>query len=200
MNRKLWTILLAFALMFSLSIISGCQKAKETTVKTTKKAVKAPTETASLAIPSGEDIRKHIFEQIPYQKWALWPGKEKLSKGTEPHGAFVTVYVNYAALDSINKAAGMAENSIVVKENYDLNKKLTSITTMMKVTGYNPEGGDWLWVRFGPDSKLTDEGKVKMCLVCHTAAKANDYIYTGQVTASGLPASTAPGYGNKNNK
>jgi hypothetical protein len=87
----------------------------------------------------------------------------------------------------------------VVKENYNADKQLTSVTIMNKIKGYNPEGGDWFWVRFSPDSKVTDEGKVAMCLGCHAVAKENDYIYTGKVTAKGAPAYTpgkdAPGYG-----
>jgi hypothetical protein len=125
----------------------------------------------------------------------LWPGKGKLYKGTEPHGIYITVYVNDTALDSIKKVGGMADNSIVIKENYNADKQLTSVTAMQKVKGYNPEGGDWFWVRFGPDSKVTDEGKVVMCLGCHTVAKGNDYIYTGKVTVKGPPSYSAPGYG-----
>jgi hypothetical protein len=103
--------------------------------------------------------------------------------------------VNDTALESIRKAGGMADNSIVIKENYNADKQLTSVTAMQKAKGYNPEGGDWFWVRFGPDSKVTDEGKVMMCLGCHAVAKDNDYIYTGKVTAKGPPRRDAPGYG-----
>jgi hypothetical protein len=107
--------------------------------------------------------------------------------------------VNDIALESIKNAKGMANNSIVLKENYNADKRLTSVTVMNKVKGYNTEGGDWFWVRFGPDSKVTDEGKVQMCLGCHAVAKDNDYIYTGKVTAKGAPTYTpgksAPGYG-----
>ena len=89
----------------------------------------------------------------------------------------------------------MADNSIVVKENYDKAKQLTSVTVMRKVKGYNPEKGDWFWARFSADSKITHEGKVEMCYGCHASADDNDYIFVGKVTAKGAASKPAPGYG-----
>jgi hypothetical protein len=164
------------------------------------KAVETAAGYAQKGIPSGADLQRYIFEQMPYKNWSLWPGKGKFHRGTEPHGVYITVYANDIAMESINSAKGMANNSIVVKDNYNTEKQLTSVTVMKKVEGFNPEGGDWFWVRFSPDSKITNEGKVIMCLGCHTVAKDNDYIYTGKVTAKGPPAYSAPGYGEKAKK
>ena len=190
--KKIWMIILSLIFLFSLNLLSGCQQSAEKTAGTTAGY-------GNKVAPSGEDLRKLIYEQTPYQKWALWPGKGKLYKGTEPHGVYISVYVNDTALESINNAKGMADNSIVLKENYTADKELASVTVMQKIKGYNPEGGDWFWVRFSPDSKVTDEGKVIMCLGCHTGAKVNDYIYLGKVTAKGPPAHSVPhstpGYG-----
>lgn len=75
----------------------------------------------------------------------------------------------------------MNNNSLIVKENYAPNKKLVAISVMYKVKGYNPEGGDWYWAQYDADFNVLSEGKVKGCLDCHSTAKDNDYIFTGDV-------------------
>lgn len=145
----------------------------------------------TMPMPNGGDLRQHIIGQEPYKKWATWPGKGEMVKGTEPHGAIITVYVNDIALKSIKGAKGMSNNSIVLKENYTPDKKLAAVTVMYKVKGYNPEGGDWFWAKYKPDFEIEAEGKVGMCLGCHTNAKGNDYLYTGKVRTKG----SSSGYG-----
>ena len=145
----------------------------------------------TMPMPNGGDSRQHIIGQEPQKKWAVWPGKGKMVKGTEPHGAIITVYVNDIALESIKAGKGMGNNSIVLKENYTPARKLAAVTVMYKVKGYNPEAGDWFWAKYNPDYEIEAEGKVGMCLGCHTGAKGNDYLYTGKVKAK----STSPGYG-----
>ncbi|UCE93191.1 MAG: cytochrome P460 family protein [Flavobacteriaceae bacterium] len=191
--KKSWLIILSLIVLFFLNLISGCQQSTEKTAESNDKAARTTAVYGNKSAPSGEDLRKLIYEQTPYQEWALWPGKGKLFKGMEPHGVYVTVYVNETALESIKNAKGMAYNSIVLKENYSADKQLASVTVMQKIKGYNLEGGDWFWVKFSPDSKVIDEGKVIMCLGCHTGAKTNDYIYTGKVTAKGTPAHSTSG-------
>ncbi|MCK5511788.1 MAG: cytochrome P460 family protein, partial [Thermodesulfovibrionia bacterium] len=77
---------------------------------------------------------------------------------------------------------GMANNSIIVKENYAPNKKLIAITVMYKVRGYNPKMGDWFWVKYDANFDILAEGKIKDCLNCHSTVKNNDYIFGGKVT------------------
>ena len=132
--------------------------------------------------PAGGDVRYHITIHKPYRKWAKWPGKGEMYPGKEPHGAFLTAYVNEAALDSIKKLKGMADKSMIVKENYDANKTLMAVTVMYKVKGYNTDGGDWFWAKYDPKFNILAEGKVEDCLKCHGSMKDNDYIFTGKVT------------------
>ncbi len=185
--KNIWIVILALIMVSSFLLISGCQKPDEKAAKTAAGY--------SDKANSGEALRQDIYKKTPYRKWALWPGKGELFEGTEPHGEFITVYVNDAALQSIKGSKGMANNSIVLKENYNTAKQLTSVTVMKKVKGFNPEGGDWFWARFDPEANLTHEGKVQMCQGCHDGAEENDYIFTGKVTTEGMPSSSAPGYG-----
>jgi hypothetical protein len=135
-----------------------------------------------MPIPSGGDLRQHIIGQEPYKKsFELWPGKGEMYQGKEPHGSLLTTYVNNIALKSIKLKQGMANNSIIVKENYTQDKKLTTVTVMYKVKGYNPAGGDWFWVKYDPKFNILAEGKFTGCLNCHGSAMVNDYVFTGKV-------------------
>ncbi len=129
--------------------------------------------------PDGGDLRHYVTSHVPYKReFTIFPGTTELYEGTEPHGSFLTVYVNDIALKSIGKK-NYENNSIIVKENYSPKKKLAAVTVMYKVKGYNPSGGDWFWVKYDPGFKVLKEGKVKGCLECHGKAKENDYVFTG---------------------
>jgi len=131
--------------------------------------------------PEAGDLRYHITKHMPYEEWAKWPGKGELYPGKEPHGSFLTTYVNDIALDSINKANGMAYGSIIVKENYDANKKPAALTVMYKVKDYNPDAGDWFWAKYDPEFNILAQGKIQACITCHSQMKDNDYIFSGKV-------------------
>ncbi len=124
-----------------------------------------------------EKLLDYLTMHDPYRAWDLWPKKGRLYKGTEPHGALLTTFVNNNALHSIKKKKGMAEGSIIVKENYTADKKFTSLSVMYKIKGYNPDGGDWFWAKYAPDGKIEASGMVKACIACHSQKKDNDYIF-----------------------
>lgn len=132
--------------------------------------------------PAAGDLRYHITVHKPYKEWATWPGMEEMHKGTEPHGSFHTTYVNKIALDSIPKGKGMANNAIIIKENYAPNKNLMSVSVMYKVKDYNSESANWFWANYDAKFNILEEGKVKSCLGCHSTVKDNDYIFSGKVT------------------
>ncbi len=138
-------------------------------------------ESVAMPAPNGKDLWSYLTTVKYEQSFTLWPGKGKLYKGTEPHGALLTTYVNKPALEAIQGKKGtMPAGAIVVKENYKPDKKLAAITVMYKVAGYNPEAGDWFWVKVDPDGKVLAEGKVAGCLGCHGKAKGNDFLFTGE--------------------
>jgi hypothetical protein len=93
---------------------------------------------ASMPGADAEKLHQYLTREKPYTAWQLWPGKGKLYPGTEPHGALLTTYVNDVALKSIKAQKGMADGSIIVKENYMPDKMLAAVTVMYKVKGYNP--------------------------------------------------------------
>jgi len=127
----------------------------------------------------GKALYEYITKTSPYQQWSLWPGKEKLYPGTEPHGALLTTYVNDVALKGFRHwDGGLPDGTIVVKENYMPDKMLAAVTVMYKKSGYNPQAGDYFWLKFTPDGKIEAEGKVEMCIGCHRAAQKGDFLFT----------------------
>lgn len=129
---------------------------------------------------TGAGVYTYITQEDDYQQWRLWPGKGELYPATEPHGAFLTTYVNGDAYSSITgKKGAIAAEGIIVKENYDADKRLDALTVMYKVVGYNPGEGDWFWAKYQPDGTVLFEGMVAGCIECHGLRQANDYIYTG---------------------
>ena len=58
---------------------------------------------STMPIPEGGDLRHHITSHSPYKKeFTIFPGTTTMFEGTEPHGAYITVYVNDIALKSVN--------------------------------------------------------------------------------------------------
>ncbi len=142
-----------------------------------------PSETATpLPASDATKVYEYITRDNPYSNWELWPGKGRLYKGTEPHGAFLTTYVNNHAFFSAKDRKGkMAPDSIIVKENYTTEKKLAALTVMYKIRGYNPSAGDWFWAKYDPYGKVLASGKVDACINCHGGNKANDFIMTQKI-------------------
>ncbi len=142
-----------------------------------------PAETAAaLPGPDAAKVYDYITKDNPYDKWKLWPGKDRLYKGREPHGSFLTTYVNNHAYFSVKDKKGkMAGASIIVKENYTPEKKLAALTVMYKIRDYNPSAGDWFWAKYEPYGKVLASGKVEACINCHGSNKANDFIMTEKI-------------------
>lgn len=126
-------------------------------------------------------LNEYIVRYNPYRAWSLWPGTERLYKGREPHGSLLTTFVNSSAFYAIKNKQPLTDGAIIAKENYTADKKFVALTVMYKVKGYNPGAGDWFWVKYLPDGKVESSGKVKGCIDCHTANKANDYLFTGKI-------------------
>ncbi len=79
---------------------------------------------ATMVEASGASLWDHLKKVDYSNKWKMWPGKTALYKGTEPHGALLTTYVNGTALKAIQEKKGMLPaGSIVAKENYTPDKK-----------------------------------------------------------------------------
>lgn len=138
------------------------------------------------------------IESAPYTEWAFQPNvPEGYYVGVEPHGMILRVFVNDVALqDTRGDATRFSEGAVIVKENHmpggtdisglelqepvdGFDGDLDSLTFMVKVDGYNPDAGDWFWVKTaseggeGFDAAGTPEG----CIACHSQVEDQDYVF-----------------------
>jgi len=116
------------------------------------------------------------------KNWKMWPGTKSIYQGPEPHGEFLTTYVNDTALKSIRGKKGkLSDGAIIAQDNFSNDKKLKFISVMYKIKGYNARHGDWFWAQYKPDGRVEAEGKVDECIRCHVAQKGNDYVYKSRL-------------------
>lgn len=144
-------------------------------------------------ISEAEKMANELWNKLQtenYRKiWQMWPGKQAFYEGKEPHGSFLTTFVNDIAHEIIKYKKGeMPPGAIIIKENYRPDKNIESITVMQKIKDFNPDSNDWFWVKYdlsgnvmtvkreGETIKLV--GKIASCIECHGKQTSNDYIMT----------------------
>ncbi|MCF6147808.1 MAG: cytochrome P460 family protein [Candidatus Kuenenia sp.] len=144
-----------------------------------------------------ELMAKELWEIMQNEKyrenWKMWPGKTAFYEGTEPHGFWLTTYVNDLAHEAIKHKKGeLQPGAIIIKENYRKDKNIDSITVMQKIKGFDPDAKDWFWVKYEPNGDVMviekeEDGKTKTiklagklspCIKCHGTQTSNDYIMT----------------------
>jgi hypothetical protein len=125
---------------------------------------------------SAGNLWDRITEESNYRKYPMWPEHKGLQPGQSPHGRFHKVFINHKLRNALPIADKTAPNgSMIIKENYDANKELVMYTAMVKVKGYNPDNGDWFWVKYDKDGNSLADGKVQKCADCHIGNN-NDYV------------------------
>ena len=164
-------------LILCLSLASGCQQQNEAppTQPSNQKA-------AALPDADGRTLIELITVTQDYRQWPMFPGKAALYQGQHPHGAYLTTYVSPPVLAALqNKSGKLPDGAIIVKENYSPEKELAAVTVMYRRAGYNPEEGDWFWLKYSPDQTILAEGRIDGCINCHRAVQNNDWVFTGPV-------------------
>lgn len=133
---------------------------------------------------SAARLWERMTVETDYQQYEYWPGHEGFNLGQSPHGALHKVQLNKVLSENVPLDVPEAPvGTIIVKENYTIDEEMVAITVMAKVEGYNPEGNDWFWARYGPDGSITAEGVLNGCVSCHAGAVGSDYIIIGQLSA-----------------
>lgn len=134
---------------------------------------------ASRPDTTAEALWAHLQSEAYRENWSLWPGKDRLYSGTEPHGMLLTTYINDVARQALadDAAEDLPAGSIIVKENYMPDSTFDAATVMYKVDGYNPEHEDWLFAKYGVEGNVDAFGRAEMCQACHRQAQTG-YIYT----------------------
>ncbi len=157
----------AVPLVLALLVLAGCSKKEE--------EVRMPPLTADRI--TGDILWNRIENESNWDSWGHWPGLDGLLPGQSPHGKFHEIYINAPLREALPIPSRIApDGSIIVKENFDADKKPTNVTVMAKVKGYDPEHGDWFWASFDPEGKVKAAGKLASCIACHEGMKSNDYV------------------------
>lgn len=136
---------------------------------------------AEEAMPAadGKALWTYMTETHSYTDWEFWPGHDGMYPGKSPHGKFLKLYANDAAIQAAKAGKPMPDGAILVKENYAEDKKtLMAVTPMYKVAGFNPDAGDWFWAKYGADGDIQAAGTPKGCINCHRVKQNQDWIFT----------------------
>lgn len=162
-------------------LATGCAESEE---QVEEEAAGAPMRSdsraaASLPDTTAEAVWAYLQQQNYRRNWSLWPGKDRLYAGTEPHGMLLTTYTNEIAREALlsGGAAGLPPGSILVKENYMPDSTFAAATIMYRVEGYNPDHEDWLFAKYDEQGTAEAFGRAPMCQTCHEQARTG-YVYT----------------------
>lgn len=159
-----------------LVLLSGCKNKPLESMKSSLKADLAPPPA------NGAAIIEYISKENDYRKWPFYPETGVLYPGKHPRGSLLITYVSPETLLALQDKQGrLPDGTIIIKENYNLQKKLQTTTIMYRLNGYDPENGNWFWLKYTPDQTILEEGKVGECIRCHQTVKNNEWVFSGKV-------------------
>lgn len=105
------------------------------------------------------------------------PGSTMFRVGVEPHGLRQNIHVNPVAYSALRaKSSTLPDGSIMVKEIYGENKKISALAVTYKPQGCGPGVADRLWVSYAPDGRVLAQGEGAGCISCHAPAKNSDFV------------------------
>lgn len=78
---------------------------------------------------------------------------------------------------SIEKVRRYPNGALVVKENFSEQRKLTGVTAMLKLFGYDPADRDWVMAAYNPAGKVVAYGRVPSCIACHAMVTKQDFVF-----------------------
>ena len=87
------------------------------------------------------------------------------------------------ANEAIRRAGGIAkvrrypDGALLVKENFNVHRRATGVTAMLKLPGYDPADRNWVMAAYIPAGKVIDYGKVPACIACHTMVSKQDFVF-----------------------
>lgn len=107
-----------------------------------------------------------------------------MTQGKSPHGK-VQIWYSNDLKDLVGQAAFKAPVGAVSIKPFDNDGKdgVDGYAVMVKKeAGYDADNGDWFYEMRKPDGTVMEksgmpmQGKLKMCIGCHAAASAKDYL------------------------
>lgn len=114
---------------------------------------------------------------------AIMAGTKPYQPGSRTVDAYTIDLANQSANGAIRTAGGIVKTTrypngaLVVKENFNLHKKLTGVTAMLKLNGYDKGDRNWIMAAYSPAGKVVAYGKVPACIACHTMVRKQDFVF-----------------------
>jgi len=136
---------------------------------------------ASATAVTPETLWKEI--QTLQQNHATLPTSTPYQLGSRTVDPLTTDLANGPAVRSIHEAGGILkvrryrDGSLLVKENYDLHKRLVGVTAMLKAPGFDPGDRDWIMAAYKPSGAVVSFGKVGSCIACHALVRKQDFVF-----------------------
>jgi hypothetical protein len=139
-----------------------------------------PQDGEKIPVPGANAAKLYRYITLPKRysdTWKVWPEKGKMYTGKQPHGSFLTTYLNKEAMGSLKAGDALADGSIIVEESYGPDKKLEALLVAYKIKGYSPETGDWFFAKFSPlNGYVLESGKDASCTKCHRESKIDAFF------------------------
>jgi hypothetical protein len=114
--------------------------------------------------------------------WESWARKTAARFPSRGHGKiWVEIYTDQIASKPFDADTGpYPVGARLVKAQYEeqLGGAPKILTVMKKMAaGYDPDHGDWYYGVYGPDLAPLKEGRLQMCINCHTQVAELDYVF-----------------------
>jgi hypothetical protein len=130
-----------------------------------------------------------------YNTWNVLDRSAADESTENPHSSISRTYMNKIA---VGDPSALPLGTILVREDYDGNRKRTAINVMYRVKDFDKEHGNWYWLKYQENGSIVrDEngkavaGKVTSCIECHAKAGANDFVFSNDRPAE--PSAPKPG-------
>lgn len=121
------------------------------------------------------------LQDASYRDWGTFPRRDEgFYPGNSPHGDLLRLFIDETAASAPLEPK---HGSTIVKENFNEDEELLSITVMKRIEGFDPENGDWWYARYTADGEITTAdgkpvaGKVESCVNCHRASEGADFVF-----------------------
>jgi hypothetical protein len=114
---------------------------------------------------------------------AIMVDSKPFQLGSRTVDVYTTDLANTAANDAVTRAGSIQNvkrypnGALVVKENFDAQKKLTGVTAMLKLDNYDKADRNWVMAAYKPDGQVVSYGKVAACIACHAMVTQQDFVF-----------------------
>lgn len=136
-------------------VVEKVEEAVEDVEKKTEEMHAAQVEKLREKAP--EEIATELWDLIQKEQYTQWkelPGTGMLTKSAENKKVTMKSYANDIAYQAMEKKEKtLPPGSMVVKQRYDDQDQLLTVSAMINLGGNDPKDINWFWAQYSPDGK-----------------------------------------------